>query len=72
MRVGTESDYREMGFPLVALGSVGGNASLLVPSWDGVREGERVMNVLLASSLSVALESGRDDDGPRHGLYTAM
>lgn len=27
MRVGTESDYREMGFPLVALGSVGGNAS---------------------------------------------
>lgn len=41
MRVGTESDYREMGLPLVALGSVGGNASSLVPSWDGVREGER-------------------------------
>lgn len=30
------------------------------------------MDVLLVSLLSVALESGRDDDGPRHGLHMAM
>lgn len=72
MRVGTESDYREMGFPLVAL------AAMLARAVVGWREREKEKRERESWTfcwpffLSVALQSGRDDDGPRHGHVTMV